>query len=125
MCAVQDGFKHWTAARRRIDYPILSSAEKCTRACRSGPVSFDVCLKAGDHGHPKAARPANPRSFEIRNEKERNMTTETNGAGWTTAAVLGGRLVFAALFIMAVGFKSDERKPDADDHAACGVPRSP
>src|SRR5258708_15638536 len=87
MCAVQDGFKHWTAARRRIDYPILSSAEKCTRACRSGPVSFDVCLKAGDHGHPKAARPANPQSFEIRNEKERDMTTETNGAGWTTAAV--------------------------------------
>src|SRR5258708_16416711 len=102
MCAVQDGFKHWTAARRRIDYPILSSAEKCTRACRSGPVSFDVCLKAGDHCHPKAARPANPQSFEIRNEKERNMTTETNGAGWTTAAVLVGRLVFAALFIMAV-----------------------
>src|SRR3989441_7353384 len=22
MCAVQDRFKHWTAARRRIDYPI-------------------------------------------------------------------------------------------------------
>src|SRR6266446_1464913 len=22
MCAVQDSFKHWTAARRRIDYPI-------------------------------------------------------------------------------------------------------
>src|SRR5712691_6410609 len=25
MCAVQDSFKHWTAARRRIDYPIRSS----------------------------------------------------------------------------------------------------
>src|SRR5260221_3423398 len=22
MCAVRDSFKHWTAARRRIDYPI-------------------------------------------------------------------------------------------------------
>src|SRR5207244_13086636 len=23
MCAVQDSFKHWTAARRRIDYPSM------------------------------------------------------------------------------------------------------
>src|SRR2546425_12530049 len=86
MCAVQDSFKHWTAARYPILYPFTH-----------------VCLKAGDHGHPKAARPANPQSFEIRNEKESNMTTETNGAGWTTAAVLVGRLIFAALFIMAGG----------------------
>src|SRR2546426_5525845 len=94
MCAVQDSFKHWTAARYPILYPFTH-----------------VCLKAGDHGHPKAARPANPQSFEIRNEKESNMTTETNGAGWTTAAVLVGRLIFAALFIMAAGSSLIERHP--------------
>jgi hypothetical protein len=25
ICAVQDSFKHWTAARRRIDYPVRLS----------------------------------------------------------------------------------------------------
>src|SRR3989442_7689356 len=106
-----------------LSYPLsLHSAEKCTRACRSGPVSFDVCLKAGDHGHPKAARPANPQSFEIRNEKERNMTTETNGAGWTTAAVLVGRLIFAALFIMAVSFKLMDINATATAIATAGFP---
>jgi len=33
------------------------------------------------------------------------MTTETNRAGWTTAAILAGRLIFASVFIMAVSFK--------------------
>src|SRR2546425_11148402 len=108
MCAVQDSFKHWTAARYPILYPFTH-----------------VCLKAGDHGHPKAARPANPQSFEIRNEKESNMTTETNGAGWTTAAVLVGRLIFAALFIMAGGFQRVGIKPTPAAHAAGGVPPPP
>jgi len=77
---------------------------------------------AGDHGHPKAARPANPQSFEIRNEKESNMTTETNGAGWTTAAVLVGRLIFAALFIMAVSFKLMDINATATAIATAGFP---
>src|SRR3989442_12943234 len=108
MCAVQDSFKHWTAARYPILYPFTH-----------------VCLKAGDHGHPKAARPANPQSFEIRNEKESNMTTETNGAGWTTAAVLVGRLIFAALFIMAVGFKLMGIKAKGTATPPAGFPRPP
>jgi uncharacterized membrane protein YphA (DoxX/SURF4 family) len=33
------------------------------------------------------------------------MTTEINRAGWATVAVLVGRLIFAAVFIMAVSFK--------------------
>src|SRR2546425_1876281 len=109
-----------------LSYPLsFHPAGKCTRACRSGPVSFDVCLKAGDHGHPKAARPANPQSFEIRNEKERNMTTETNGAGWTTAAVLVGRLIFAALFIMAVRLKLMGINATAAPIARAGFPAPP
>src|SRR2546422_4765196 len=105
--------------------PVEGCEGGATRACRSGPVSFDVCLKAGDHGHPKAARPANPQSFEIRNEKESNMTTETNGAGWTTAAVLVGRLIFAALFIMAVSFKLMDINATAAALATAGFPPPP
>src|SRR2546422_9108364 len=105
--------------------PVEGCEGGATRACRSGPVSFDVCLKAGDHGHPKAARPANPQSFEIRNEKERNMTTETNGAGWTTAAVLVGRLIFAALFIMAGGVKLFGIKTTGGRDPAGGLPPPP
>jgi len=33
------------------------------------------------------------------------MTTPPGNARWTTAAVLAGRLIFAAVFIMAVSFK--------------------
>src|SRR5438552_15843840 len=105
MCAVQDSFKHWTAARYPILYPFTH-----------------VCLKAGDHGHPKAARPANPQSFEIRNEKESNMTTETNAAGWTTAPVLVGRLIFAALCIMAVSLKLMDINATATAIAPAGFP---
>jgi hypothetical protein len=35
----------------------------------------------------------------------RFMTTGLNRAGWTTAAILAGRLIFALVFIMAVSFK--------------------
>ena len=33
------------------------------------------------------------------------MTTNTQGAAWATAAVLVGRLIFAAVFLMALSFK--------------------
>jgi len=33
------------------------------------------------------------------------MTTDTNRTGWTTVAILAGRLIFAAVFTMAVSFK--------------------
>ena len=50
------------------------------------------------------------------------MTTETNGAGWTTAAVLVGRLIFAALFIMAVSFKLTNINATATAIATAGFP---
>ena len=50
------------------------------------------------------------------------MTTETNGAGWTTAAVLVGRLIFAALFIMAVSFKLMDINATATAIATAGFP---
>lgn len=50
------------------------------------------------------------------------MTTATNGAGWTTAAVLVGRLVFAALFIMAVSFKLLDIDATATAIATAGFP---
>src|SRR5439155_3095424 len=53
---------------------------------------------------------------------ERTMTTETNGAGWATAAILVGRLVFAALFIMAVSFKLTDISVTAGAIATAGFP---
>ncbi len=50
------------------------------------------------------------------------MQTDTNRAGWATAAILVGRLVFAALFIMAVSFKLMGIKQTADFIAAAGFP---
>jgi putative oxidoreductase len=44
-------------------------------------------------------------AFAICNQEERAMTTETNRAGWMTAAILVGRLIFASVFIMAASFK--------------------
>jgi hypothetical protein len=49
-----------------------------------------------------------PRSFlgqiDI-DQKERAMTTGTSGAGWSKAAMLVGRLISAAIFIVAASFK--------------------
>jgi putative oxidoreductase len=50
------------------------------------------------------------------------MTTETNRAGWTTAAILAGRLIFASLFIMAVSFKLMNIDGTADYIASAGFP---
>jgi uncharacterized membrane protein YphA (DoxX/SURF4 family) len=50
------------------------------------------------------------------------MTTKTDRAGWVTAAVLVGRLVFAALFIMAVSFKFYDVDGTAASIAAAGFP---
>src|ERR1700682_1735824 len=43
MCVVQDSFKHWTAARRRIDYPIRECPVWRKATGRSGskaPIRF-------------------------------------------------------------------------------------
>jgi len=52
------------------------------------------------------------------------MATETNRAGWTTAAILVGRLIFALLFIMAVSFKLMDIGGTAGQIAAAGFPLS-
>jgi putative oxidoreductase len=50
------------------------------------------------------------------------MTTQANQAGWTTAAVLVGRLIFALVFIMAVSFKLMDIDATAAFIAAAGFP---
>ncbi len=55
-------------------------------------------------------------------QEEEAMTTESNKAGWATAVVLIGRLIFAAVFIMAVGFKLSDINATATYIAAVGFP---
>src|SRR3984893_8438282 len=50
------------------------------------------------------------------------MTTETNRAGWTTAAILAGRLIFASIFIMAVSFKLMDIDATTGYIASAGFP---
>ena len=50
------------------------------------------------------------------------MTTESGRAGWTTAAVLIGRSIFVAAFIMAVGFELSDIDGTAAYIAAAGFP---
>ena len=50
------------------------------------------------------------------------MTTDTNRTGWITTAILMGRLIFAAVFTMAVSFKVMDINTTADYIAAAGFP---
>lgn len=50
------------------------------------------------------------------------MTPETNRAGWATAAILAGRLIFASVFIMAVSFKLMDITGTAGYIASAGFP---
>ena len=50
------------------------------------------------------------------------MTTQTDRAGWTTAAILIARLIFAAIFLMAVSFKLMDINSTAKYIAAAGFP---
>lgn len=53
------------------------------------------------------------------------MTTATTGrAAWAVAAILVGRLIFAAVFLMAVSFKLMDIKATASYIAAAGFPLS-
>lgn len=52
------------------------------------------------------------------------MTTETSRTGWTTVAVLIGRLIFAAVFIMAVSFKLMDINATASFIASAGFPQA-
>lgn len=50
------------------------------------------------------------------------MATNGNSVGWRTAAVLVGRLIFTAVFIMAVSFKLMDINATAGYIAAAGFP---
>ena len=50
------------------------------------------------------------------------MAMETNRAGWATAAVLAGRLIFALVFILAVSFKLMDHARTAAEIASAGFP---
>ncbi|MFI4922025.1 MAG: DoxX family protein [Gammaproteobacteria bacterium] len=50
------------------------------------------------------------------------MTTQSNQAVWAKAAVLTGRLIFTAVFIMAVSFKLSNISGTAGFIAAVGFP---
>ena len=50
------------------------------------------------------------------------MTTATNRTGWTTPAILAGRLIFALVFIMAVSFKLMDINATATYIASAGFP---
>ena len=50
------------------------------------------------------------------------MTLNSLGSGWATAAVLAGRLIFAAVFIMAFSFKLIDINATASLIASAGFP---
>ncbi len=52
------------------------------------------------------------------------MTNHTRKARWATLAVLAGRLIFAAVFIMAVSFKLMDINATAGYIASAGFPLS-
>src|SRR6267142_4417532 len=68
-----------------------------------------------------AATPSDAQQINQR-QQERPMTTESNRAGWRTAAILAGRLIFTAVFIMAVSFKLTNISGTAGYIAAAGFP---
>ena len=52
------------------------------------------------------------------------MTTDTDSSRWAVTVVLVGRLIFAAVFIMAVSFKLYDIKGTAGYIASAGFPLS-
>src|SRR3954463_12003011 len=66
MCAVQDSFKHRTAARRRIDYPIRFPVRMSSRDDREFPLQRRVQddSLAGAGPMIEAAAPAGHRAFD-------------------------------------------------------------
>ena len=72
--------------------------------------------------------PCRPRAWPLvvleRNDGDELVTTTTNGARWTTAAILIARLIFALIFVMAVSFKLTNIGGTAAFIAAAGFPAS-
>jgi uncharacterized membrane protein YphA (DoxX/SURF4 family) len=54
--------------------------------------------------------------------RKQPMTTQTSRVGWTTVAILAGRLIFAGLFIMAVSFKLTDINATAGYISSAGFP---
>ncbi len=50
------------------------------------------------------------------------MTAQSRRAGWATAAILAGRIIFAAVFILALSFKLMDINATAGYIAAAGFP---
>ena len=50
------------------------------------------------------------------------MTTTPSEPAWRTAAILGARLIFAAVFVMVAGFKFSDMTGTAGYIAAAGFP---
>src|SRR5438552_17764713 len=69
----------------------------------------------------RAALPRTIKPIE-KKQRERTMTIETDRAGWATAAILLGRLIFATIFITAVSFKLMDINGTAGYIAAAGFP---
>ena len=50
------------------------------------------------------------------------MATQASQAGWRTAAILAGRLIFASVFLMALSFKLMDIDATAAEIASVGFP---
>ena len=50
------------------------------------------------------------------------MATQASQAGWRTAAILAGRLIFASVFLMALSFKLMDIGATAAEIASVGFP---
>jgi putative oxidoreductase len=89
---------------------------------RSVTVDFQRARSTIDQeGRSRRRRPRRGQQ-PIKTKGPETMTTSTGNGRWTTAAVLVGRLFFAAAFIMAVTFKLIGISATADYIAAAGFP---
>src|SRR5262249_26038871 len=96
-----------------------------SRALGGNPVTGSGCGVA--RGRDVDFPPARSTSEQVATtqfdlQMERDMTTNSHNAGWATTAVLIGRLIFAAVFIMAVSFKLTGIEATAGYIAAAGFP---
>ena len=81
-------------------------------------------IRQGEAGEDHVGLVTSPSDHRQINQTQQEliMATESNRAGWVTAAVLAGRLIFAAVFIMAVSFKLTNIGGTAGFIAAVGFP---
>src|SRR5207253_10842445 len=97
MCAVQDSFKHWTAARRRIDYPIRECPVWRTATGGSGSMA-DAKYVPDRRSNPdlRINRSASPSERAVRRRRARFYATARQRRpgrvweiGWGHGAICG------------------------------------